>query len=77
MKNKSYYFIVPITFSESDGVPFIDAPIVESMAPYVSDDEIAAKSIAKTYEKYFNQPFGVVELKSIVGGRKWKQIKKD
>ena len=69
MKNKPCYFIVPITFSERDGVPFIDVPAVESMAPYVSDDEIAAKNIAKTYEKHFNQPFGVVELKSIVGGR--------
>lgn len=72
MKNKPYYFIVPITFSESDGVPFIDVPVVESMAPYVSDDEIAAKNIAKTYEKHFNQPFGVVELKSIVGGKNAK-----
>lgn len=68
MENKPYYFIVPIIFSESDGVPFIDVPVVESMAPYVSDNEIDAKNIAKTYEKYFNQPFGVVELKSIVGG---------
>lgn len=69
MENKPYYFIVPITFSESDGIPFIDVPVVESMAPYVSDNEIAAKNIAKTYEKHFNQPFGVVELKSIVGGK--------
>lgn len=72
MKNKPYYFIVPITFSESDGVPFIDVPVAESMAPYVSDDETAAKNIAKTYEKHFNQPFGVVELKSIVGGKNAK-----
>lgn len=72
MKINPYYFIVPVTFSESDGVPFIDVPVVESMAPYVSDDEMAAKNIAKTYEKYFNQPFGVVELKSIVGGKNAK-----
>lgn len=68
MKNKPYYFIVRITFSESDGGPFIDVSVVESMAPYVSDDKRAAKNIAKTYEKHFNQPFGVVELKSIVRG---------
>ena len=72
MKNKPYYFIVPITFSESDGVPFIDIAVFEIMAPYVSDDEIDAKNIAKTYEKHFNQPFGVVELKSIVGGKNAK-----
>lgn len=72
MKNKPYYFIVPIIFSESDGVPFVDVPVVESMAPYVSDDETAAKNIAKNYEKHFNQPFGVVELKSIVGGKNAK-----
>ena len=75
MKNKPYYFIVPITFSESDGVPFIDVQAVESMALYVSDDERAAKNTAKIYEKHFKQPFGVVELKSIVGGGKWKPIR--
>lgn len=69
MPNKPYYFIVPITFSESDKIPFIDVPVIESMAQYVSDDKTAAKSMAKIYEKHFNQPFGVVELKCIVGGK--------
>lgn len=75
MKNKTYYFIVPITFSESDGTPFVDVSVVESMAPYVSDDETAAKNIAKTYEKQFNQPFGIVELKSIVGEEMPNELK--
>lgn len=72
MKNKPYYFIVPITFSESDRVPFIDFSVLERMDPYVSDDKTPAKIMARIYEKHFNQPFGVVELKCIVGSKNAK-----
>lgn len=59
---------MPITFSESDGVPFIDGSTLEDIGKCVFDDKIQAKNTAKIYEKHFKQPFGVVELKSVVGG---------
>lgn len=61
---KTLYYIVQVTYSESDGIPFVDSGNFECY--FVSDNYQHALEQANIYAKeYKGHSFAVVELKHI------------